>query len=619
MSTMRIGGIASGFDTEQIVRDLMQVERMKADKLYQDRQIVEWKKDQYRDLVNSIRSFKDKYFDLLKPETNMMSVSALKKIDAVSSDEDILTAIASSDVLIGSRTIEIEQLATAAKGVSGGNVTALMSSEGIAGPISVVEGQNKIELNFNGSVKTITINEGDYDDLDELRTELQAKVDNAFGLNEEGNSKIEIEIGESNRLRFETKSSVDTLALSSKTFQEDNDILNQIKIESGTANRLNLSSTMEMIGSRLEQGSFTFDEDDKFTLTINGENITIQKDDTLRVALNKINNSAAGVTLSYSSFTDKFILESKMTGEGTIEIDGGGKFFETLKITEMVSGQNVKFTIDGSEVASRSSNTFSIDGVTYTAKAKGSVVLTTSVESEGVYETIESFVNDYNSLIVEINDKLKEERFRDFPPLTDEEKEGMSEREIKLWEEKAQSGLLRGDTNLEKFLLEMRKSLYIGVGELHLTQIGIETSKDYRDQGKLVLKDGGKVLRAAIEENPDKVAEVFTSRLDGQPGVAHHLNDVLNDYIRTTRDNNGRKGILLERAGIVGDASQFDNYYDRQIADINKRIDLVSDNLLRKEERYYRQFIAMEKTLQQLYSQGDWLTMQFAQFQSPGR
>ena len=79
MNVLRLTGIASGFDTEQIIQDLMRVERLKVDRFYQQRQTLEWQKEQYRELINKVRVFRDTYFDLLKPETNLTSPAALKK------------------------------------------------------------------------------------------------------------------------------------------------------------------------------------------------------------------------------------------------------------------------------------------------------------------------------------------------------------------------------------------------------------------------------------------------------------------------------------------------------------------------------------------------------------
>ena len=184
-----------------------------------------------------------------------------------------------------------------------------MSSEEITGELTVEEGKNVMLVNFNGSVKEIAIEAGTYslDGENSLRFELQQKINATFGW-DEASSKITVNVKD-NKLKFETNSGVETLTLSSKTSAED-ELLNQIKIGPMAGNRLDLSSTMEMIGAKLEEGCLTFDEDNKFILTINAEEIVIYSNDTLRTVLNKINNSAAGVTLTYSSFTDTFTLQS---------------------------------------------------------------------------------------------------------------------------------------------------------------------------------------------------------------------------------------------------------------------------------------------------------------------
>ncbi len=629
MSILRIGGIASGLDTDKVVRDLMRIERLKVDKLYQNRQLMEWKKEQFREVINKVRTFRDTFFNILKPETNLMSSSTLKKMQVSSSNSSILTAVASNSAALGAREIEIIQLAAGAKGSSSAPVTfSIQSSGDITVPVVVTGGKNVINVSFNGQMKEITVTGGTYGSLSDLQSELQDKINTAFGT-----GKISVNLSPSgNRLEFVPVSSLDTLALSSSTYYaggsivDEEDILAVINIETGVSNRLSLSSTMETISAKLSSGPLAFNEEGKFVLTINNEAIEINKSDTLSQVLDKIKNSDAGVTLTYSSFSDTFTLKSKTTGEGTITFDGGGNFFAALKIKAVDEGRNVKFTVDGSGVASHSSNTFTVDGVTYTAKAVGTAEITVALDTEGIYAVIESFVNDYNSLIDAINSKLNEEHFRDFPPLTEEQKEEMSEKDIEKWEEKAQSGLLRREPVLENLLREMRRALYDTVGENHLMDIGIETSSNYRDNGKLVLKNGGNTLKAAIADNPDKIIDLFTRSSDisyspnltaeqsaqryAESGLAHRLSDILNDNIRTTRDSSGHKGILLERAGIEGDITEYNNFYDRQINDVNKNIDRMNEMLQRKEEQLYLKFAAMEKALQQLYSQSDWLTSQ---------
>lgn len=648
MSNLRIDGIASGFDTEQIIRDLMRIERMKADKLYQNRQVLEWKKEQFREVINSVRSFRDKYFDVLRPETNMMSVSALRKISAASSNTDIVSVTAGSDARVGSSTFQVFQSASAASAVSQG-VSQVKSSAAITS-LNITDGKNTIQVTLNDVTKDITINAGEYGSLEEMVAEIQGKLDAAFGKGRVVVEEIAVS-GEGSGLRF-TPYASDSLTLSSETYYnggqiDGEDILAVLGITSGISkSRLGFNDTMETVSEKLG-GGLVFNEGDgsSFTLSINGAEIVINKADTLKAVIDKINNSNAGVRASYSAFSDSFSVTALQTGEGHITTDNGGGFFSALGIavdeeTGIIGepGRDAVFEINGVR-DTRSSNTFTVEGITYTingvieGESPSAVVdISTEINADGIYETIENFVNDYNSLIEEINGKLNEEHFRDFRPLTDEQKEAMSEKEIELWEEKAKSGMLRREPALENMLREMRAALYDMVGDYHLTEIGIQTSKNYRDRGKLVLSDGGSVLREAIAADPNKVAEIFSRCSDvsyspnltaeqraqryRESGLAHRLSDILNDNIRVTRDNDGRKGALLERAGIEGDITQFNNYYDRQISDLNLKIDRVNEMLIRREERYYRQFDAMEKALQQLYSQGDWLMMQLSQFRS---
>lgn len=539
MSIMRIGGIASGMDTDSIVRDLMRVERMKVDRLFQQRQVLDWQKAQFREITNQVRSFRDTHFNLLKPESNLMSPAALNKVQTVSSNSEIVTVTGSASAALGESTFQVIQSATRTQVTSRAGVT---------------DGQT-----------------------------------------------------------------------------------------------LSLSDTMEQVSGKLLGEGFNFDENGEFPLSINNHEIVVSKNDSLNKVIQNINNSDAGVQISYSSFSDRFTISNRETGEGSIITDDGGNFFTALQIEidvedgtilaegdRDVQGRNAKFFINGFE-GERSKNTFTIDGLTYSIQGKidpadnsPEVIISTSVDVEGIYNVIENFVESYNELIDKIHGKLGEERFRNFKPLTDEQNDAMSDKEIEKWEEKAQSGLLRRDPALENMLRNLRTALYEQVGSFYLSEIGIVTSSNYQDNGKLVLKNGGQDLKAAIASNPHKVASIFTRRSEisyspnltseqraqrfHESGLAHRLSDILNDNIRTTRDKNGRKGFLLEKAGIEGDITQFNNFYDLNIQGLNQRIDRVNEILYRKEDQYYRQFAAMEKALQQLYAQGDWLMMQMAQF-----
>ena len=120
MNVLRLTGIASGFDTEQIIQDLMRVERLKVDRFYQQRQTLEWQKEQYRELINKVRVFRDTYFDLLKPETNLTSPAALKKMSVTVSEAELVTVTASANAVLGESTFQVLESAAAVIAVSSG-------------------------------------------------------------------------------------------------------------------------------------------------------------------------------------------------------------------------------------------------------------------------------------------------------------------------------------------------------------------------------------------------------------------------------------------------------------------------------------------------------------------
>src|SRR5690606_36061536 len=104
----------------------------------------------------------------------------------------------------------------------------------------------------------------------------------------------------------------------------------------------------------------------------------------------------------------------------------------------------------------------------------------------------------------ELNRLLREEVYRDFPPLTQEQKDAISDKEIELWEEKAISGLLRSDSLLSSILSEMRMALGAAVersgGAVSFRQMGITTGAWYV-YGRLYLDENK--LRSALTEDPD--------------------------------------------------------------------------------------------------------------------
>ena len=148
----RIGGLVSGIDVDSIIQDLMRIEQMKVDRLKQDRQLVEWRKEAYREITNLLRAFQDEFFNISKTDMYMLSSNAYKTFSVASSAEEYVTATANASALEGNYTItKIESLAapTILKGVSwvfseGRSLDSTLEQLGL------VEADGRADFSING-------------------------------------------------------------------------------------------------------------------------------------------------------------------------------------------------------------------------------------------------------------------------------------------------------------------------------------------------------------------------------------------------------------------------------------------------------------------------------------
>ncbi|MYL56922.1 flagellar filament capping protein FliD [Virgibacillus halodenitrificans] len=340
--------------------------------------------------------------------------------------------------------------------------------------------------------------------------------------------------------------------------------------------------------------------------------------------ISQVNSANVGVSMFYDSVTGKMTLNRTETGNfngneyagsnspADHEIITSGMFIQNqLKFTGATEtgGTDAHFTINGLET-NRSSNSFTISGVTFNLKQTFSgedVKVNISNDSNTVFENIKGFVEKYNELIGGIQDRLQEDRYKDYRPLTDKQREEMSDKQQELWEEKSKSGLLRRDSTLSSALNDMRRDFYTPVnnGEIpsamqQLASIGISTTANYLEGGKLEINEAK--LKKAIEENPEAVEKLFKNDGTGygQQGILDRLTDTANKVMDTIKTK-------------AGNTFQTENQYTmgRQLDDLKDRISSFEKRLVQVEDRYWRQFTAMEKAIQRANQQSMYLMQQF--------
>ncbi|NLH96716.1 MAG: flagellar filament capping protein FliD [Clostridiaceae bacterium] len=498
---------------------------------------------------------------------------------------------------------------------------------------------NKFKVTLGSETKVIELPTNEYASAGDLKAVLEVILDDEqLGF---GENSINVKV-ENNKITLESSEPNAKVSISAA----ENNGLEAIGLDSdNNTGKINLNANIYDIRDRFAVPLAIDDENTEISFEINGQTFTFDAKTTslsqLMAAVNS--NTAAGVRMSYDSLNDIFILETKETGATAriMATDSSGGLLASLGLvtTEEIRGRDASITyIDPTitdeddqpveHVITRSTNSFSINGIAFTLQKDfaGEVELSVSSDPSKAVELIKGFVEKYNELLDKINTRLSEKREYDYEPLTDAQKEAMTEKDIELWEEKAKSGLLSGDSLLRSIVAGLRNAVIASVegAGLTLADIGIK-SNSWVDRGKLYVDE--EKLKQALAANPNLVIDLFTKQSSvpynsavsnaaarqqrfNESGIIYRIYDVIQDNIRTTTIN-GHRGALLEKAGMTGDRSLYSNTLYQQIAAYDKKIAELNEELFIKENQYYIQFAQLERLINEMNYQSAWLAQQF--------
>lgn len=309
-------------------------------------------------------------------------------------------------------------------------------------------------------------------------------------------------------------------------------------------------------------------------------------DDNAKAMLNKYFGKES---LSPAKENDIF---TSYGSNSTIEVSTDGEHFTTY-----TSATNL-FTFDGTTINLTNVKEFKAEA------EEDYITVETKKDTSGIKDVIKGFVEDYNKLLEdlykEVNTSRPKEKNAYFDPLTEEQKDEMDEDEIEKWEEKAKTGLLYRDSTITKFLSEIRNVMSRGIGGFTLKDMGIELTDNWRDNGKLEIKDEAK-LDSAIEAYGDKIAEFFT----GENGLAAKLETTIDKAISTKTKN---YGYLTALAGMENTKTDTDNQIYKQMKSIQDIIDRLNKKYESEQERYWKQFTTLEKYMSKMQQQASYFT-----------
>jgi Flagellar capping protein len=303
-------------------------------------------------------------------------------------------------------------------------------------------------------------------------------------------------------------------------------------------------------------------------------------------AVSELNKLGLTETSSDDDIKAALAAQSSSSGDGAVRVEG----------------QDAEIVLNGATYTSTTNN-FSVNGLTITATgemAEGeTITISTTADIDGMYDSIKSLISGFNDILKEMNGLYYADSAKGYEPLSDDEKEAMSDTEVEKWEKKIKDSLLRRDSTLSSIMgtikNSMAKSYQINGKSYSLSSFGINTSGyfavDNESRG-LYHIDGDKddsstsgntdKLRAALASDPDTVISFFQK---------------LSDDMYTQ---------LTKKMSATSLRSSYTIYNDKQLKkqyeEYDDIIDEWDDKIEKYTQKYVKQFTAMETALAKLQS-----------------
>ena len=561
----------SGLDIESLVKMGMMNKQKQYDKMYQNEMKQEWLKEAYVGVYDSMKTFKNNMTDF-KLQSNMSAMNA------TSTNEDIVSVSANGAAAAMSHKVSVSQVASNAYIMTG------------------MKNGSPAEITFANNA-----NPGKNYLMDVMYKEVHT-TDNGDGTysyavkDKDGNEKTVA--GSDAAITLILKDSSAANAKEYAVTLTYDDIIQDKKTLSDLASAINKSEANIQAGFDTANGSFSMYN--KTSGEKNIINITAGNDDTATL-LNNLH------------------LASYNAQDNTL---GSELEFDKDDAVEAAKGTNAQATIDG-KTYNLESNKITVAGVTYNfnnvSEAGKTTTVNVSQDTDKIVDNVKKFVDMYNTLLDSLNDKLSEEKYSDYKPLTKEQEAEMTEEQIKKWNEKAKSGLLYNNSQVRTLVSDMREALYTPVDAVDskynsLSAIGITTTTT---KGHVTLDEDK--LRKALTEDPDCVYQLFASDQDSSyiagstntnkltayekkedyknTGVANRLYNAMTDNMS-----------IFENYAGTSKATDDQSYLGKLISNMQTRMTSFQTLMKSYENKLYDKYDAMEVALSKLGAQLSYIT-----------
>ncbi len=656
---MRITGLATGMDIDQIIKDTMSPYRIKIQQQKQQKDIMEIKQQLYRDIIKESKELYDKYFDVAKTDTLLLSKN-WSTVKFQSSNENVLTVTGGSDVKPGNYTVT-GNTATAAKtivteGLDSGNSLVINGKEfTLQGDTAKARAEN-LNKELKASGMNVSVRYSDF-----AGTEAGNQSGFIFESTVLGKDSA-FTIGGTSSLVGTIVGGIDATAatVTGFTVQDLKDANGEININGEIVTiditPENVNDDIEkLLQSKLKDKKLTAEIDDSGNITFSSTTLGSKVEDPNIKIGGNAGTFTSGINATYTTNT----LNAPDIKGKTISINGNvidlskavdGQEVEYLN--KVLKEQNIKVTakldevdtskiiftstkagadgkvdvgiLDGTTMSSQGtdaeivvkddkggvfthtgiSNTLTLDGMTFKftgeIPAEG-ISVNGKNDAAGVKDKLVNFINDYNKLMEKLNTLTIEKRNKNYMPLTDEQKKEMSENEIKIWNEKVKQGQLYKDSDVSRIANSMKsamRGLVDGV-DGNLEKFGIKPVADYQGTKNGTFTIDEDKLTNALENNLEDVMKLFISTPPSDDSL-------------TTLEKNKATGLAQRLKGILyNETVSISSSLIKKVG-VEGSVSSVNSEITKAIKKYDRKMEDMEKDFvkreQQLYSK--WATIE---------
>lgn len=267
---------------------------------------------------------------------------------------------------------------------------------------------------------------------------------------------------------------------------------------------------------------------------------------------------------------------------------------------QKVPGRDGVIKLNNTEYTS-TNNVYEINGLTITVNAETTekISVTTMDDTAGMYDMVKNFIKEYNSIINEMDKLYNAETAKGYRPLTDEEKETMSDKEVEKWEEKIKESIMRRDDVIDTVATSMKGIMLAGVEingkKMYLADFGINTLEYWTSAENE--KNAYHIDNDPDDPNTSKNPDKLKSMISSDPAtVATFFAELTNNLYKS-----------LDKQMARTDFSSYGTLYNdklmkEQYDDYTSRIKAQEKKVTALEDKWYAKFSAMETALAKMQS-----------------